>query len=107
MTKRSPLPPLLQRKKGAAVSRQRPKWVGYWKASDAYDTGLVLPRQENLLSKTAYKRRSLSLRPIFGKTAKNCFLSLSLLDISPSCVILDKSEEGVRSDFLFAFPPRL
>ena len=30
-------------KKGAALQAERPKRVGYWKASDTYDTPFCLP----------------------------------------------------------------
>ena len=35
-------------KKGAALQAERPKRVGYWKASDTYDTPFCLPVNRNL-----------------------------------------------------------
>ncbi len=46
LTAHVPQPPGLsrpRRKKGAALQAERPKRVGYWKASDIYDTPFYLP----------------------------------------------------------------
>ena len=89
-------------KKGAALQAERPKRVGYWKASDAYDTARPPKRQWELLPHSAAFCQFASYALYFVNMYKNAqFIYRSFEIFVHLCYDIEKeTEEPFALSFL-------